>query len=126
MSRGNVEEEIYKEGEQSEFNSTFAALERLHEAKKWLDALTDTDDYRALIKHIKIFYKELAPMFNKEEKVVQRQNFIKLRMISKKMKKSIEDIEFLEDWEQELRDIDQGKNLNILKRSDGRTALARH
>jgi hypothetical protein len=123
------EREIYQDAEKSEFNAGIAALMRVHEYKKWLGALTDSKDIKEYIKFLKMFYKELHPMMNPKERELNEPKFQGVRHLLMRIRSNDEitqvEIDGLEDWELELRDIDQVKNMNIPKQSDGRQALSK-
>ncbi len=103
---------------------TFAIIEAAA-----IDALTDSPDIKEYIKFLKMFFKELYPMMNAKERehhVPKFQNARLMRLrINNKDQMIQEEIDALEDWELELRDVDQIKNMNIPKQADGRQALSK-
>jgi hypothetical protein len=133
------------DGDKSEFNAGIAALMRVHEAKKWLLALTDTNNILEYIKYLKMFYKELYPMMTtkknkirndknefvdeeKSEREREQENYklcqqIRYRILAGDKLTNL-DRNFLEQWELELRDIDQQKDMNIPRKGDMRYALS--
>lgn len=122
-----MEDEIYKEHEQSEFNFGIATLQRLHELKKWLDFTTTTDDPQKQLQYLRAFYKELHPLMTDEKKDHEK-NWDKSFEVEKRILKNEHtqnDIKFLNDWEISLRQMDQDKGLNMPKKKDARFALAR-
>lgn len=123
-----MEEEIFSEEDQSEFNSSLAALQRCHEIKKWLDIMTLKNNHLIYYRLIKSFYKELSVMMTKE-KEEQLKRWKKGKEIEAKLesgeKLDREEIDFLEQWELELRAIDQAKGMNISKMKDYRWGLSR-
>lgn len=122
-------EEIFDEEDKSEFNAGIAALQRCHEAKKYLDVLSDFSNQLEYIKNLKFFYKELHCMMKKNERKIHEPKFKTCRELFNEVKGgeilSSEKLGQLEDWELELRDIEQEKNMNIPKMRDGRWALSR-
>jgi len=141
-----VDDEIsIYDGDKSEFNAGIAALMRVHETKKWLLALTDTTNILEYIKYLKMFYKELYPMMTtkknkvrnaqnefvdeeKSEREQQEDNYkicqqIRYRLLSGD-KITNDERNSLEQWELELRDIDQQKDMNIPRKGDMRFALS--
>jgi len=141
-----VDDEIAMyDGDKSEFNAGIAALMRVHETKKWLLALTDTTNILEYIKYLKMFYKELYPMMTtkknkvrnaqnefveeeKSEREQQEDNYklcqqIRYRILSGD-KITNDERNSLEQWELELRDIDQQKDMNIPRKGDMRFALS--
>lgn len=120
-----------QESEQSSFNSALASLERIHEVKQWLGLLTIKEDLTEYYKYLKVFYKELYPMFTKEKK-----DQVKRWRVGKcfeplfnncngntRMRNKLRN--WLEEWELELRVIDQEKGMNMPKKGDPRFAMAR-
>ena len=135
------EEIVSNDADQSQFNAAIATLMRIHEIKKWLAVATGTEDLYFYYKHIKMYYKELAPMFklikgdddNKEKKKETIKKYQQRRFdIAKTLnfttndaKEKKEMLEFLEEWELELRQIEQDKGMNLPKKPDARWSLTR-
>ena len=125
------------EGEQSEFNAAIATLMRIHEIKKYLAIATTKEELYFYYKHIKMFYKELYPMFGrvkgKDEKKESEGDYQQRRWYkAKELKFDTDDtkekadvLNFLEEWELELRQIEQDKGMNLPKKPDARWSLAR-
>lgn len=134
-----VKDDVFDESELSEFNAAIATLMRIHEIKKWLAVATEQDNLYFYYKHIKMFYKELAPMFKttkekdagkdiQTEKELQEAFWEAARILNfnttdEKEKKEI--LIFLEEWELELRQIEQDKGMNLPKKPDARWSLSR-
>lgn len=122
------DDNVLKEHEQSEFNAGIATLQRLHELKKWLISCTLIYDPISHYRHLKAFYKELEPMFT-EEKKVQKGRWKTGKLLEQKLLKKValtqEQMDFLDDWEMELREIEQKAGLNMPKKKDARFALSR-
>lgn len=124
-----MQDQVFKEHEQSEFNSALATLERIHEIKKWLGASVLKEDPYFYYKHIKMYFKELYPMFTDELELQKRnwdkaKSFFPIKDVNDTQKIN-EIINFLENWELELRLIEQVKGMNMPKKADARWALAR-
>jgi hypothetical protein len=106
------------------FSSNDAALSRCHEILKWLDAVTDSKnlllDY---IKYVKVFYKELRcvdkNIIVKNDIKRNTVNNLRYRLLSGDSIDSHEQ-KYIEDWEDELREIHQdlGMNITIKKSKD--------
>ncbi len=122
-------EETFSDEDKSEFNAGIATLQRCNEIKKFLAA--SSDDPGTYLKYIKMFYKELYPMMSitkkKDERTVQVGYWNKGKTIERKLADGTPitqgDIDFLEEWELSLRDLEQSKNMNIPKIGDTRWAL---
>jgi len=138
---GNREEteENIDETNQSEFNSGIATLQRLDEIKKWLLFATTKNDSSMLFFHLKAFFKELYPIFNKEKKGKEKSErnqqetaYTSCLNAINDYKKNREDanklndaMQKLEAWEFLLRDSEQQHGLNMRLKADGRFALGR-
>ena len=125
----------YSEGEQqSEFNSSLEALKRVAIIKREMHNARITHSYKLQCELLKSYYFELACVLKKDEKTTQSEKYTEMKKIfdfiraetSKKtgeIPKSM--IDQMEDWELELRELDQKHNMNILMQKDARFALAR-
>lgn len=124
---GKVEDDISKEHEQSEFNAAVASLQRIDEIKKWLLASASINKLESYYDNLKMFYKELKPMFTseKEEQKKRWDDAKELKVSTNDPKEKKKMLAFFEEWELELRDIEQIKGLNFPKKRDARWALAR-
>lgn len=121
-------EDYNKEHEQSEFNAGIATLQRLHEIKKWLTVSVVRDEPYLHYTYLRAFFKELAPMMT-DEKEYQDEQWNKAKEYAPILKSGVEieqeHLDFLDEWEIELRQIEQTKGMNIPKKTDARWALAR-
>ncbi|GAG54528.1 unnamed protein product [marine sediment metagenome] len=125
-----MEDEILSDEDKSQFNAGIATLQRCNEIKKFLAA--SSGDPESCLKYIKMFYKELYPMMSmtkkSNERSIQVAYWQKGKEIEKKFAEGIQinqdDRDFLDEWELELRDIEQVKNMNIPKTADSRWGLA--
>jgi hypothetical protein len=135
---GEAEEKFDRYGEDSEFNAGIATLRRLDEIKKHLDNDTETKNYEGKFLHLNAFFNELHSMMSKEkriktndvpmsEKEMQEKTFIMMgEKIEQFERRTITDKEIsklLNDWELELRDIEQEHNLNMPMGKDKRWSL---
>lgn len=134
---GKMRDEIeFNDAEQSEFNAAIATLQRIHEIKKWLAVSTVKNDLSFYYQHLKMYYKELYPMFTSKkeadeskkvsEKATQKKRWDDakgLKFNSNEEQQNI--LNFLEEWELELRQIEQIKGMNLPKKPDSRWALTR-
>lgn len=135
------EEKIERYGEDSEFNAGIATLRRLDEIKKHLDADTADDDMNHKFRHLNSFYNELHCMMSKEKRITLKESDIKIseRELQEKTFAALSDQydkfekneirknsfrKLLNDWELELRDIEQEHNLNMPMGKDVRWALS--
>lgn len=123
-------EKEYNDSEMSEFNSGIATLMRINEIKKWLAAVTIDGNLMSYLKHIKMYYKELYPMMT-TEKELHEKKWKQVRTIETKLKKNEkltpEESIFLKDldnWELELRSMEQEKGMNLPRKTDARWAMA--
>lgn len=131
------EKEYLEEEDRSEFNAGIATLKRCDEIKKWIVVAKLSENIPLYYKHLDAFFTELYPMLSEskevEKGISERRYFIdksrQANNIFKKWKKekkiTFPDKDFLEEWELELRDIEQIKGMNLPKKADARFALAR-
>lgn len=131
-----MEEQEIRESDQSEFNSGLASLQRLHEIKKWIDFATIRNNPHQLFNHLKAFYKELNPILSQDKKGQHKSERELQKDMLEKCEKGFKDllnneieveayIQLLDDWELQLRDLEQAHGLNMPLKSDGRFALGR-
>ena len=114
--------------EQSEFNAAIATLMRLDIIKKNLIVDTLNENYLNHYKDLISYYKELESIFNSNDKEIQANKFIR-HMINYREIKPIYDrgkdknfrmpirlIDWLNEWELELRGLEQTYGLNMPKK----------
>lgn len=133
-----AEDKFDRYGEDSEFNAGIATLRRLDEIKKHLDNDTETKQYESKFLHLNAFYNELHSMMSKEQRIkigdnkmsereLQEQTFTlvwdKLELFHKHNISEKEFAILLNNWELELRDIEQEHNLNMPMGKDKRWSL---
>ncbi len=126
-----MEDEVFSDEDKSEFNAGIATLQRCNEIKKFLASTCEHP--KSHLKYIKIFYKELYPMMSMTKKNDERAEQIvywnKGKVLERKIRDGLgvtqDDIDFLDEWELKLRDLEQLKNMNIPKTGDSRWALGR-
>lgn len=111
--------------EQSEFNSAIATLKRLDFIKKNLIVATARNDVDYQWVWLKAFYKELVSIMDDNDDLKQRERFKEVRKFyniyinaKRSGKKTIPVyiVDAIEDWEIELKNIEQAYGLGILKR----------
>ena len=119
--------------EKSEFNSAIATLKRIDDIKKALIMATMSDNVELKWKALKAFYGELISIMDNEDDKLQRD---RMKEVRKSFNKYMEDkwsgaetipmsvIDNIDDWEYELKNIEQKYGMNIPKAADPRYALA--
>jgi len=126
-------ESTVSEEQQSEFNSGIAKLMRLDNIKKGLIIATINNDYDLQFRCLKAYYKELIPVMNDTDDDAQREMFKKVRKSYNKYREAIRKgkksinmdiIDVIEDWEVELRNLDQKYGMDMPKKADPRYAMA--
>lgn len=109
---------------ESEFNSSIATLRRLDEIKKYLDKATVEDNPDNKFFHLKAFWIELDPIISKTYQQLQLKKYEasseKYYTYKKNQIEKIEVTAFLDEWDIELRRIDQEYNLNMKMGRDKR------
>jgi len=121
------------EEEQTEFNSAIATLRRIDEIKKGLIIATIKGDVPMKFNFLKAYFLELVSVMDNKDDKEQRKRFHEVR----KQYQIFEDakrtgasviprgaVDSLEDWEIELKNIEQKYGMNMPKKSDPRYALA--
>jgi len=126
--KANVDED-----QQSEFNSAFATLRRINWAKSNLNLATVNDDYQLKFKFLKVYFFELTNIMNNKDDTAQKirleeikKNYRKLMEAKMKGDKTISKsiIDSFDDWEIELRNIEQRYGMNMPRKPDPRYAMA--
>lgn len=129
-----MREDEKPEEEQSEFNSAIATLKRIDIIKKGLIESTVSENHEMQFKYLKAYFKELVSIMNKKDDMTQRKRFHEVRKnyytfkdAIRTGKKSIPGsiIDSFDDWEIELKEMEQQYGMNMPKRQDSRFALAR-
>ena len=122
------------EEEQSEFNSAIATLKRIDAIKKGLIITTIQSDYDMQFKYLKAYYKELISVMADNDDKAQQDRFKEVRKhynclmdYKNKGKSKIprEIVDAFDDWEIELKNIEQKYGMNMPKQTDSRFALSR-
>jgi len=123
------------EQDMSEFNAAIATLMRIDAIKKELITDVSKEDPLGRYKHISAFYLELVSILKDEEEKIQTPKFKQHQRYYRELKKlwhkkkngvPLRLIEWLDDWEIELKNLEQKYGLNVPKKMDARFALARH
>lgn len=121
------------EQDMSEFNAGIAKLMRLDKIKRGLIVANMNRNYDLMYRCLTAYFKELISVMNDEDDKIQKERFDEVRKsyneyiaAIKSGKKSISQsvVNNLEDWEIELRNIDQKYGLEMPKKSDPRFAMA--
>ena len=121
------------EEEQSEFNSAIATLRRIDEIKKGLIVSTVESNYDAQFRYLKALFKELVSFMDEKDDKAQQERFKEvrknyntfkelIRLGKKKIPVAL--IDSFDDWEIELKEIEQKYGMNMPKRADPHFALA--
>ena len=119
------------EEEQTKFNSAVATLMRIDEIKKGLIISTIGENYEQQWKFLKAYFKELVSVMDSKDDKEQRERFFIVRTNYNKYEvakrngaatipRSI--LDSLDDWEIELKNIEQKYGMNMPKKSDPRYA----
>jgi hypothetical protein len=121
------------EEQQTEFNAAIATLMRIDEIKKGMALATVREDYDLKWKFLKAYFFELISVMDSEDDGTQRQKFLDVRqsyniyrhakLIGQKYIPS-KVVDSIDDWEIELRNIEQRYGMNLPKKADPRYALA--
>ena len=121
------------EEEQSEFNSAIATLRRIDEIKKGLIVSTVESNYDMQFRYLKALFKELVSFMDEKDDKFQQQRFKDVRKNYNEFKDLIRRgkkmipvsiIDSFDDWEIELKEIEQKYGMNMPKKNDPRFALA--
>jgi len=123
-----------RDEDKTEFNSAIATLKRIDEIKKGLIIATVNQNYDAQFRYLKAFFKELVSIMDKEDDKKQQERFKAVRKNYNTYKEAIRTgkktisvsiVDSFDDWEIELKEIEQKYGMNMPKQRDSRFALAR-
>jgi len=126
-------EEQISEKYQSEFNSGIAKLMRIDKIKQGLIIATINNDYGLQFRCLKAYYKELISVMKDEDDNKQRDKFKDVRKNYNEYRKALTNgkksipmniIDAFEDWEVELRNLDQKYGMDMPKKADPRFLMA--
>jgi len=118
--------------EQTEFNSAIATLRRIDEIKKGLIVATINQDYDYKFRYLKALFLELVSIMDEVDDKAQQVRFKQVRtnynnykdaIRTKKVTISVSIIDSFDDWEIELKEIEQKYGMNMPKKSDPRYSL---
>ena len=119
------------EEEQTNFNSGIATLQRINEIKKGLILATIEQDYDKKFLFLKAYFLELVSVMDKKDDEEQRQRFFEVRSIFNQYLEAKRNgvrfiprkiLDTLDEWEIELKNIEQKYGMNMPKKSDPRYA----
>jgi len=122
-----------EEQDQTEFNAAIATLMRIDVIKKHLIEDVSEDKHLSRYRHLSAFYLELVSIIKDDEEKIQtpkfkqhQRNYMALKEIkdSNKAKIPANLIDWLNDWEIELKNVEQKYGLNMPKKFDPRFAMA--
>lgn len=125
--------EAASEEKQSEFNSAIATLKRIDVIKKGLIESTLSKNIDTQWLFLKAYYKELVSVMDDKDDKAQRMKFMHTRKAyneyrnAVRMKKPfipINILDAIDDWEVELKNIEQRYGMNMPKKADPRFAMA--
>lgn len=129
-----LEENLDKYGEDSEFNAGIATLRRIDEIKKHIDVDIAKQELEERYYHLKAFFMELFPVLSnaKKDDTTEREKQNKTRLailaiLEKYHNKEVTKetlMQFLDEWEMELRVLEQEHSLNMPMSKDARWALS--
>ncbi|KKM04548.1 hypothetical protein LCGC14_1763100 [marine sediment metagenome] len=120
------------EGEQSEFNAAIATLMRIDKIKKAMAHATISNNYEMKFMILKSYYFELVGILKDEDEKEQNKklkaitdNYFKYLVVLKKDKRFVSRglVESFDEWEMELRNLEQKYGMNLPKKEDARFAL---
>jgi len=126
-----VKEQASQE-DQTEFNSAIATLRRIDEIKKGLIVSTINQDYDMKFRYLKALFLELVSIMSEKDDKFQQQRFKQVRtnynayknaLRTGKESISVSVIDSFDDWEIELKEMEQKYGMNMPKKSDPRYAL---
>ena len=121
------------EEEQSERNSAALTIHRIHKVKVGLISATVTNDIEEQWKWLKAYFKELVAIFDDKDDEAQKKRFKEARVAynmyleaKRQGKKSIplSVIDNIDDWEIELKNLEQKYGMSMPKKADPRYAMA--
>jgi hypothetical protein len=135
--REKMDNYFSNEDQMSTFNSALATLYRIDQIKQGIDTATIREDYIMKYKFLKAYFLELISVISPKDEQEQRpmlkrvtDNYYLLRrMLSKPAKNGRVEIprwliESFDEWESQLRNLEQRYGMNIPKQKDARFALA--
>ena len=112
-----MEENKSENIKESDFNAGIATLRRLDELKKNMIYDTINNEPEGLFFHLKAFWKELDPIINTTFQKAQLENYLGIYDLYRKWKKNELNKEALvarlDEWELELRGLEQKYKLNM-------------
>jgi len=120
------------EEEQSEFNSAIATLKRIDEIKKGLIIATVNRNFEMQFRYLEAYFKELVSIMNTDDDKAQQNRFKEVRKNYHIYREAIAKgqttisakvIDSFDDWEIELKEIEQKYGLNMPKKDDPRWGL---
>lgn len=122
-----------EEQDQSDFNSGIATLMRIDEIKKHILMCTEAENNMGKFRYLFDYYMELSPLFKGDDGEDQYKKFKYMKGQYNKIKNSringkpirADAITYLDDWELELRRLEQEYGLNMPKKKDARYSLGR-
>jgi len=121
------------EEQQTEFNSAIATLRRIDEIKKGLINSTVSQDYDMKFKYLKALFLELVSIMDSKDDKKQQERFKQVRDNYNKYREairlgrqtiSVSIIDSFDDWEIELKEMEQKYGMNMPKKSDPRYAMS--
>ena len=122
-----------EEKDQTEFNAAIATLMRIDAIKKQLIFDVLTDNHTGRYRDITAFYLELVSVLKEEEEKTQLPKFKQHRKNQRELNDYVgrekgripaKLIDWLDDWEMELKNLEQKYGLNMPKKFDPRFAMA--
>ena len=122
-----------EESDQTEFNAGIATLMRLDAIKRELIKDVEAENYLSRYRHLAAYYLELVSILKDKEEEELTPKFKKHQDNYRQLKELIEDkknkypralIDWLDDYEIELRNAEQRYGLNMPKKADPRFAMA--
>lgn len=119
--------------DQTEFNAAIATLMRIDKIKQKLTRDRFEEDYLSHYRGLSSFFMELISVLNDKEEAEELPNFMKhkknyreLKILMGKSKNSVplRLIDWLDEWERVLKNLEQKHGMNLPKKGDPRYALA--
>ena len=116
---------------QTEFNASIATLKRIDQIKRILDGANLMGDQDKRFKALKTLFFELISIFKEADDIKQQARFKEVRAIynawGMKTNRGLTPanvVDTLDDWEIELKNLEQSYGLNMPKKKDPRYAMA--
>jgi len=122
-----------EEYDQSEFNAGIATLMRIDAIKRGLNTATIMNDPQSKFRFLKAYFLEMIGILTDEDDEKQKERYKEIFMNYREFEKAqllgkkqvpLSLIHSFDEWEFELRNLEQSYGLNLPKKQDSRFAMA--